>query len=1036
MLNQIVNFSIRRRGVVLTLATALLIYGVQSAMHAKLDVFPDFVQPQAVVQTEAPGLSPEQVESLVTRAVEGVISGITNLESVRSQSIQGLSIINVVFKEGTDIFVDRQLLTEQLSTVVDSLPVGVMPPKLTPLTSATMDLLKLGLVSDHRSMMELRTFADWTLKPRLQAVSGVAQVGIMGGETRQLQIQVDPVRLSAAGITVNDLLDAARQSTGARGAGFIETDAQRIVLQTEGQSLTADQLGEVIVARPPIGIVRLRDVATVCEAPAPKFGDVLIQGRPGVLVKVLSQYGSNTMEVTESVEAALAEMQPVFKSEQIKVFPRMHRPATFIETALHHVRVALFIGGGLVVIVLLLFLFNFRTAMISMTAIPLSLLTAVIVLEWLGYTLNTITLGGLAIAIGEVVDDAIIDVENIYRRLRENLRRSNPLSPMKVVHDASLEVRSAVVYATFVVVMVFIPVLTMSGLQGRMFAPLGVAYILSILASLAVAVTVTPALACLLLTGPRLNSEEPRLLHGIRTYYQAILSRVLVRRRPLIAAGVLACVLTFVMAARFGEEFLPEFREGHFVVQVNGAPGVSLKETMRLGAKISNDMLTNIKADGEPVIATIEQQAGRAELGEDPWGPHRSELHVELKPDIPGDVQSDIQQQIRDLLGGYPGIDYEVLTFLGDRISETLTGEPSPVVVNIFGDDLDALDNEAARIAGVISSVSGAEDVRVASPPGSPQMLISLRPDRLKALGFRPLEVLTTIQTTLQGETVAQTYDGNRVFDVVVIMDPNLRRDPETIGDLLIPNRTGQYVPLRELADIDRRTGRYMILHDAGRRRQGVTCGVAGRDLGGFVEELKQRISELTLPSGMYVTFGGTSEASTAARSEIFLHGGLIGLAIILLLASVFRNLRNLLLVLVNLPFAFVGGVLAVFFTGGVLSIGSIVGFVTLFGITMRNSVMLISHYEHLVVNEDETWGIHAALRGASERVIPILMTALVTGLGLLPIALGSGEVGREIEGPMAIVILGGLVSSTALNLLFLPILATLYGQFQPEPQP
>ncbi|HPF41763.1 MAG TPA: efflux RND transporter permease subunit [Phycisphaerae bacterium] len=1035
MLNAIVDISIRRRTIVLTLAAALMALGVRTAMRAKLDVFPDFVQPQAVIQTEAPGFSPEQVEALVTRPVEGAIGGVSNLESVRSQSIQGLSIVTVVFREGTDIFIDRQLINENLSAVIESLPSGVKPPRLTPLTSSTMDLLKIGLVSDDRSLMQLRAFADWTLKPRLQAVTGVAQVGVMGGETRQLQIQIDPQRLAAFGVTVNDLIGAARRSTGVRASGFIETDAQRIVLQSEGQSLTEDRLGEVVVRRGPEEVVRLKDVANVCEAAAPKFGDVLIQGRSGVLVKVMSQYGANTMEVTQAVEAALEEMKPLFEAEHIQAYPRMHRPATFIETALHHVGVALLIGGSLVIAVLLLFLFNLRTAVISIVAIPLSLLTAIIALDWLGYSLNTITLGGLAIAIGEVVDDAIIDVENIYRRLRENNASRAPAPVANVIHDASVEVRSAVVYATFVVVMVFVPVLTMSGLQGRMFAPLGVAYILSILASLAVALTVTPAMSRFLLAGAR-SAGEPRLLVWVQRCYGAALARMMGWRRALIAAGLVVAAIAVVAVRNFGEEFLPEFREGHFVVQVNSAPGVSLRETMRLGERISNDLLTNVLVDNQPVIATIEQQAGRAELGEDPWGPHRSELHIELRPDIPGAVQSDVQQRIRERLSAYPGIDYEVLTFLGDRISETLTGETAPVVVSLFGDNLDTLDSEASRIAREIGAVSGAEDVRVASPPGAPQMLATLRPDRLQAYGFAPLDVLATLQTALQGEVVAQTFEGARVHDVVVTLRPELRRDPESIGDLLIPNAAGQFVPLRELADLDRRTTRYMILHDAGRRRQGVTCSVAGRDIGSFVDEVKRRISNLNMPPGMYVTYGGASEASASARTEIFIHAGLIGVVIVLLLGAVFRNLRNLLLVLANLPFAFVGGVLAVFLTGATLSIGSIVGFVTLFGITMRNSVMLMSHYEHLVTMEGQAWGMATALRGASERVVPILMTALVTGLGLAPIALGSGEVGREIEGPMAIVILGGLITSTILNLLVLPVLALRYARFDtPDPE-
>lgn len=1032
MLQAIVELSIRRRGIIMALAAALLLYGIQTARHAKLDVFPDFVQPQAVIQTEAPGLAPEQVEELVTGPVESAVGGITHLESVRSQSIQGLSIVTIVFKEDADIFTSRQLLNEQLSSVFERLPAGVKPPRLTPLTSSTMDLLKIGLVSDRLNLMQLRAFADWTLRPRLQAVPGAAQVGVMGGETRQVQIQIDPERLLAHHLTVDQIMQAARQGTGALGAGFFETDTQRIVIQTEGQSLTAEQFGEVMVARPDGGVLRLKDVAKVCDAPAPKYGDVLIQGRPGVLVKVLSQYGSNTMEVTEEVEAALAEMKPLFESEGITVFPRMHRPATFIETAIHHVRFALFMGGILVVAVLLLFLFNLRTAFISITAIPLSLLGAIIVLEYFGYTLNTITLGGLAIAIGEVVDDAIIDVENIFRRLRENRLLSKPRSAVRVVLDASLEVRSAVVYATFVVVLVFVPVLTMSGLQGRMFAPLGLAYILAILASLVVALTVTPAMACLLLPSGLDRARVPLFLEHLRTRYVGVLRRISQKHARLVGLVVVLCLLAAVMASRFGEEFLPEFREGHFVVGVTAAPGTGLPEMMRMGELLSRDLLENVKADGEPVIDTVEQQAGRAELGEDPWGPHRCELHIELKPDVPGEEQAEVQQQIRDLLGQYPGITYEVMTFLGDRIGETLTGETAPVVINVFGDDLDTIDQQARRIVRVVSGLHGAEDVRVASPPHAPQVLVRLRPERLQEYGFQPVDVLSALQTAYQGAPVSQIYEGNKVYEVVVILRPELRRDPEAMGALLLRNSSGQYVPLREVADVNSRSGRYMILHDGARRRQAVMCSVAGRDLGGFVDEVKQQVEQIPPCSGTYVTFGGAAEASAAARSEIYLHSGLVGLGVLLLLASVFRNVPNLLLVLVNLPFAFVGGVAAVFLTGGTLSIGSIVGFVTLFGITMRNSVMMISHFEHLVAQEGLAWNLETVLRGASERLVPILMTALVTGLGLLPIALGSGEVGREIEGPMAVVILGGLVTSTLLNLLVLPTLAARYGHFRP----
>jgi CzcA family heavy metal efflux pump len=1027
MLQRLVDLSIRFRGVVITLACVLLVYGIYTTMHAKLDVFPDFVQPQVVIQTEAPGLSPEQVEALVTQPVENTVGGVGNVESVRSQSIQGLSIVTVVFGEGADIFIARQMLNERLNEIAGSLPMGVKSPKMTPLTSATMDLLKIGLVSDKLNLTELRTFADWTFAPRLRAVPGISSVGVMGGDVAQLQIQVKPDRLLVYNLTLDDLLAAARKATGVRGAGFIENANQRIVLRTDGQSITPERLGEAVITYAGGMSVRLKDVARVVEAPALKVGDAVIMGRPGVLLKLLSQYGSNTMNVTLAVEKALKEMEDagMFRELGIRIYPAMHRPATFIETAIRDVRTSLLIGGVLVVIVLFLFLFNLRSAFISITAIPLSLLVAIIILDRFGMTLNTITLGGLAIAIGEVVDDAIIDVENIFRRLRENRTLPVPRPVHQVVLDASLEVRSAVVYATFVVVLVFVPVLTMTGLQGRFFAPLGLAYVLAILASLGVALTVTPALCTVLLPKRAERTKEPRFLAAIKAGYRHLMVHFARWPKAIMVVGLALCAGAIALIPTFGGEFLPTFREGHFVLQVNAVPGTSLPDMLRLGRQITGELLKI------PEIATVEQQAGRAELGEDPWGPNRSELHVELKRDIPGERQEEIQNEIRDILAKYPGINYEVLTFLGDRIGETITGETAAVVVNIFGTDLDVLDQKAQEVAQAISGVKGATDVRVAAPPGTPETVVQLRPEKLKQFGFQPTDVLDAIETGYQGTNVAQAYRGNQVIDVVVLLEGEHRRDPEGIGSLVLRNPQGTHVALSELAEVYPTTGRSMVLHDGARRRQTVTCNVQGRDVSSFVAEAEAKLARtVAFPPGTYADFSGAAEARAAAQRQILLHSAIAGLAILLLLATVFGNWRNLALVLTNLPFALVGGVLAVFLTGGSLSIGSLVGFVTLFGITMRNSMMMISHFEHLVTKEGMTWGLDAALRGASERLVPILMTALVTGLGLLPIALGSGEAGREIEGPMAIVILGGLATSTLLNLLIVPTLALRFGRF------
>ncbi len=1031
MLQSLVRFSLKYRAVVVALACILLAYGIYVARNAKLDVFPDFVQPQVAIQTEAPGLSPEQVELLITQPVETMVNGLGDMESLRSESIQGLSIINAVFKEGTDVFRARQMLAEKLAETAGELPASAKTPRMTPLTSSTMDLLKIGLVSDKMTPMRLRTFADWTLKPRLLSVPGVAKCSSFGGEVRQLQIQVLPDRLLAYDLALSDVLTAARASTAVMGAGFVETSNERITIQTEGQALTPQALGDVVVTHKDGVSVRLKDVAHVLEGAEPKFGDTVIMGRPGVLMTMSSQFGANTMEVTRALEAALAEMKPVFEKEGITLYPRLHRPATFIENALRNMKHSLTLGAILVAAVLFLLLGSVRTACISLTAIPLSLLTAVIVLGRLGITINTITLGGLAIALGEVVDDSIIDVENIFRRLRENKALAHPRPVGRVVLDASLEVRRAVVYATFIVAMVFLPVLTLTGLQGSFFSPLALSYILAILASLLMALTLTPALAYVLFGKGARKAKEPPLQHVLKVVYRGILRFTTRWPRAMIVVVAAICIAALTRLPFFGGEFLPEFREGHLVLQVFAAPGTSLPEMLRIGKRICEEMLKH------PRIDTIEQQVGRAELGEDPWGPNRSEFHMDLKP-MPGREEAEMADVVRGILKGFPGIQFEVLTFLGDRIGETLTGETAPVVVNIFGDDLDVLDAKGAEVAKVLAAVPGAADVQVKSPPGQPRIAVSLRSDRLMQFGFRPVEVLEAVQTAYQGTVVAQTHRANEVADVAVILDESARQDPETIGDLLLASTQGTRIPLRELADIYPTSGRHSIMHEGARRRQTVTCTTSGRDTTSFVVEAKRQVAaKVNFPGGTYAVFSGAAQAKAEAQQQLLLHSGVAAVGILLLLAIAFGNGRNLLLVLANVPFALVGGVLAVWLTSvlsgsdeGSLTIGSLVGFVTLFGITTRNSIMMISHFEHLVNEEGMTWGLDAAIRGASERLIPILMTAGVTALGLLPLALGTGEAGREIEGPMAIVILGGLVTSTVLNLFVLPTLALRYGRF------
>ena len=1024
MLTALVRSSLQHRGVVVALACLLLGYGAYSLKEVKYDVFPEFSPPQVVIPTESPGLSPEQVEFLVTQPIENAINGVSGVESVRSTSIQGLSVITVLFRDNTNIYLDRQVVTERLATLTGSLPTGITPT-IAPLTTATSIVMVVGLTSPTKSLMQLRTVADWTVKLRLLAVPGVSKIAVQGGDEKQYQIQIDPQQLIQHEVGVNEVVAAASQATGIRGAGFVTTPNQRIILQSEGQAVSSTELAKTVVLQREAANLTLGDVAHVTEGPAPRLGAASVLGRPAVMLMISAQYGANTLEVTHSLDSALAQLRPVLEKEDVHLDSGIFRPARFIDTALHDLRTSLIIGGILVVVVLFLFLFNFRTAAISCTAIPLSLLAATIIIERLGYSLNTMTMGGLAIAIGEVVDDAVIDVENIYRRLRENraLPQARPI--FSVVLDASIEVRSAVVYATFAVILVFFPVLTMSGVAGKIFSPLGVTYIWAILASLVVALTVTPALAMILLPRGELRTEDPPLVCWLKRRYERLLTHVEKYPRAVIGA-VATLVFAAILAIPFlGGEFLPSLREGHFIVHMTAMPGTSLDESMRMG-----DRLT-IALKQIPYVREVAQRAGRAEASDDFSGTHSSEIEVDLK-NLTGAQTDSALADIRQTLTNFPGPAYSVNTFLTERVDEILSGYTGAVVVNIFGPDLDQLDQQARRVAGVLAKISGARDVTIQSPPGMPQITVHLRPADVARWGFDPIQVLDVIRTAFDEDVVGQVYQGNQVFPVAVILNPADRESVSPIESLPIRSPQGNYVPLRQIADVYEGSGRYSISHIGARRVQTVTCNVAGGNVAGFVNTARQRITRLALPAGVYVEFAGTGQEQARSQRDLLVHAIMAGVGIVLLLSIVMQNYRNLLLVLANLPFALVGGVLIALFTGGTLSLGSLVGFVTLFGITLRNSIMLISHYEHLVQVEGEQWNWHTALRGASERLSPITMTALVTGLGLLPLAIGSGAPGREIEGPMAIIILGGLMTSTALNLLVLPTLSMRYGRFEP----
>src|SRR5487761_460582 len=1025
MLKSIVRFSLRHRGVVIALACALLAYGVYSLRTASYDVFPEFAPPEVSIQVEAPGLSPQQVEELVTQPIENAIVGVSGVSVVRSGSIQGLSVINVVFQDTGSVYRDRQLVAERLATLAGQLPAGITPI-MTPLTSSASVVMAIGLTSRSLSLMNLTTTADWVVKRRLLAVPGVAKVAVFGAMTRQIQIQFDPGRLIQHGVAVTDVIAAAQRATGIRGAGFVSTANQRVILQSEGQALTPADIAQTVLIHHQGANLTLGDVSKVVNAPAPPVGGVAVMGQPGLMLMVSSQYGANTLEVTRGIDRALAELQPGLEKAGIQLHSDIFRPADFVVTALGNVRGSLLIGGLLVIAVLFLFLFNLRTAAISCAASPLSLLGGVVVLEHFGLSLNTMTLGGLAIAIGEVVDDAVIDVENISRRLRQNRRAPVQQPAIRVVLDASIEVRSAVVYATFAVILGFVPGLTLSGLAGQIFAPLAVAYICALLASLLVALTVTPALAFLLLGNQDLPAKDPPVVGWLKERYAKLLAHVEEWPGVVIVAVALLIVLGVATIPFLKGAFLPELQEGHFIVHMKAVPGTSIQESLRMGRRVTRALMKL------PSVSFVAQRVGRAELSDDNAGTFASEFEVGLKI-AKRDQNAAARSDIMTVLAKFPGPTFSINTFFTERVNETLSGYNGAVVVNLFGSRLNTRGQEAGEIAAALQKIRGAPSVLVQSPPGMPQVVVQLRRNAITRWGFDPVQVLDALQTAYGGDTVGQIYQGNRVFDVSVILAPRDRQDVAAIGSLPLRSPDGNYVLLRQLADIHESSGRYIVLHDGARRVQTITCNVAGRNVNSFVAEAKSRIARISLPPGTYVEFGGTAAEQARSLRELLVHSLLAGLGIVLLLSVVMGNYRNLLLVLLNLPFALVGGVLAILLMGGEVSLGSMIGFVTLFGITLRNSIMMISHYENLVAEEGMTWGWPAALRGASERLAPILMTALVTGLALLPLALGSGDPGREIEGPMAIVILGGLATSTLLNLLVLPTLALRFGRFEPH---
>jgi CzcA family heavy metal efflux pump len=963
MLNRIILWSIENRLVVLVLAALLIVFGLRAAYLSPLDVFPDFAPPQVVIQTEAQGLSAEEVEQLVTIPLETTLNGTTTLETVRSTSIAGLSVVTCIFEAGTDIYRARQLVSEKLQVARQRLPLAADEPQMTPVSNPVGILLKISLTSSKTSMMDLRTLADWTIRPRLLGVPGVAQVVIFGGEVKQYQVLADPIKLKDYGVSLAEVMTAARRANQNAGAGFLDSKDQSLAIEGLGRVAVPADLENAVVAVKKGLPIHIKEVATVQLGAEYKVGDASTQGKPSVLMIVLKQPSANTLTTTRDLEAALHDMRNAFPLDVV-MDTAVFRQADFIERAISNINVAMIEGGLLVVFVLLLFLTSWRAGLVSMAAIPLSLLTAVIVLREMGGTINTMTLGGLAIAIGEVVDDAIVDVENVFRRLRENRTKSEPSPILRIIYSASSEVRGSVVYATVIVALVFLPIFSLSGLAGRIFAPLAYAYIIAILASLLVALCITPALCYYLLPGAVANrADDSFMVALLKRAYRRILEPVLNYPKTIVAISGILLGAAIAVVPFLGGEFLPEFNEGNLIIHMIGLPGTSMQESLRAGA-IAQSLLKQI-----PETVTTAQQAGRVELGEDTQGPYFSELPVKLKESDRG--RDAVMADVRNKLSDIAGFTFGIKQFIAERIEETLSGTTATIAVKVFGSDLDVLQQTGEQVRAAMAGVPGIADLAVEQQTGVPKVSVRFNREALAVHGLNSADLAETVQASFYGTKVSDVFEQQKSFAILVRYDPKFVSNLQAMRDSLVDTPRGGKIPLSSVADVQIVNGPNSINRENAQRRIVVSCDVSGASLTGVVEAIKKSVAaKVKVPPGYYIVYGGQYEAENEAVRQMALLGSAAIVGIFLLLFLAFTSVRQSLLVMANLPLALIGGVAAVLIASeGDVSVASLVGFITLFGIATRNGIMLITHYHHLMAEEGMSFGRDLVIRGAMERL-------------------------------------------------------------------
>ena len=1023
MLNKIIGFSLQNRILVLVASVLLLIGGTYTAMHTEVDVFPDLNAPTVVIMTEANGMAAEEVEQLVTFPVETAVNGATGVRRVRSSSTNGFSVVWVEFDWDTDIYLARQIVSEKLAVVSESLPANVGKPTLGPQSSILGEMLIVGLTADSTSMLDLRTIADWTIRPRLLSTGGVAQVAVLGGDIKEYQVQLDPERMRHYGVTLSEVMNITREMNLNANGGVLYEYGNEYIVRGVLSTDKVDQIAKAVVRSNGVSgaPILLEDIADVqVGAKLPKLGTASERGKHAVLLTVTKQPATSTLELTDKLEASLQDLQKNLPAD-VKVSTDIFRQSRFIESSIGNVQKSLLEGGIFVVIVLFLFLANIRTTVISLVTLPLSLIASILALHYMGFTINTMSLGGMAIAIGSLVDDAIVDVENVYKRLHENRLKpaGEQLPILEVVFNASKEVRMPILNSTLIIIVSFVPLFFLSGMEGRMLVPLGIAFIVALAASTVVALTVTPVLCSYLLGKEKTKKQnnensDSAVARKMKQWYGSALTFVLGHKKGVLGGTIGLFVVALGCFFTLGRSFLPPFNEGSFTINISSLPGISLEESDKMGHR-AEELLLSI-----PEIQTVARKTGRAELDEHALGVNVSEIEAPFE--LKDRSRSELVAEVREKLGTIVGANVEIGQPISHRIDAMLSGTKANIAIKLFGDDLNRMFTLGNEIKSAIQGIPGIADLNVEQQIERPQLVISPKREMLAKYGISLPEFSEFVNVCLAGEAVSQVYEKGKSFDLTVRVKDNLRDEMEKIRNLMIDTGDGQKIPLNYVAEIRSAMGPNTISRENVKRKIVISANVANRDLRSVVNDIQAQVdAQIKLPEGYHIEYGGQFESEQAASRTLALTSFMSIVVIFLLLYHEFRSVKESAIILINLPLALIGGVFALLITTGEVSIPAIIGFISLFGIATRNGMLLISHYNHL--QQEEGYGVYdSVIRGSLDRLNPILMTALSSALALIPLALSGDLPGNEIQSPMAKVILGGLLTSTFLNGFIIPI--------------